>query len=146
MKFPEPKKYIPKNINKYKGDPNNIWYRSNWELKVMKYFDNHPDILFWTSEGLAISYFNPIDKKNHKYFPDFIAKIRNKYGKITTYMFEVKPYKQTILPEERKRKPKGYLIEMATYITNQAKWNAADIFCQENGIVFKILTEKEISF
>ncbi|MDD4436417.1 MAG: TnsA endonuclease N-terminal domain-containing protein [Tissierellia bacterium] len=146
MKFPDPKKFTPKNRNKYNGDVDNIWYRSKWELKMMKYFDNHPDIIVWSSEEFAIPYFSPVDNKVHKYFPDFIAKIRNKNGKIKTYVFEVKPHKQTIIPKERKRKTKGYLIELSTYATNQAKWRAADIFCQENGMTFKILTEKDISF
>lgn len=32
-KYPEPKLWFPKNPNKYKGDVNNIWYRSSWEKK-----------------------------------------------------------------------------------------------------------------
>jgi len=33
---------------------------------------------------------------------------------------------------------------MKTYQVNQAKWEAAERFCQENGIIFKIITEKEL--
>ena len=67
----------------------------------------------------------------HKYFPDFMARIRNTKKEEITYMIEVKPYKQTLQPEKKKRKSKNFLIEMATYTINQSKWRAADIFCQE---------------
>lgn len=143
-KFPKPKQFFPKNPNKYKGNPDNIWSRSSWETKLMQYFDLHPDVLWWSSEEISIKYFNPIDKMYHKYFPDFMARIRNTKKEEITYMIEVKPYKQTLQPEKKKRKSKNFLIEMATYTINQSKWRAADIFCQENGIKFKIITEHSL--
>ena len=146
MKFPEPKRFLPKNKEKYRGDINNIWTRSGWETKLMRYFDLHPDVLWWSSEGISISYYSPVDKKTHKYFPDFIARVKNIKNECVTYVLEVKPYKQTVLPEQRKRKTKNYLLEVATFATNQAKWNAAQNFCKENGLIFKILTEKDIRF
>ena len=35
-------KYRPQNPEKYMGDSRNIIYRSMWERKCMKYFDNNP--------------------------------------------------------------------------------------------------------
>ena len=44
----------------------------------------------------------------------------------------------------QKRKTRRYLEEAKTYIVNQEKWKAADLFCQEHGWQFKILTEREL--
>ena len=65
-------KYKPKNPQKYKGNTENIIYRSLWERKVMVWLDKSPNIVWWTSEELAITYFNPVDKNLHKYYPDFV--------------------------------------------------------------------------
>jgi hypothetical protein len=135
--------FRPKNPNKYRGDPNNIIYRSSWELKVMKYFDDHPDVVWWASEEMHIPYRNPIDQKIHRYFPDFIVKMKKKDGSVMTYLVEVKPYSQTMMPTQKK-KTKRFIQEAATYAVNQEKWRAADNFCQEHGWKFLILTEKEL--
>jgi hypothetical protein len=137
-------KFTPQNPEKYKGDYKNIIYRSLWELKVMKYFDQNPNILYWASEELIIPYLSPVDQKMHRYFPDFIAQIKNKNGVIQTYILEVKPYKQTKSPEKKGKNQRKYLNESLTYAINQEKWRAADIFCQKKGWVFKILTENEL--
>ena len=67
-------RYIPKNPNKYKGDPTNIIYRSSWELKLMRYLDEHSDVVQWASEEFFIPYKSPIDGRYHRYFPDFWMK------------------------------------------------------------------------
>ena len=66
--------YRPTNPKKYAGDPKRIVYRSNWERKFMVYCDRNEDIIHWASEELAIPYINPIDRKTHRYYPDFIIK------------------------------------------------------------------------
>ena len=88
-------KFTPKNPQKYKGDPKNIIYRSSWEVKVMKYLDDHPGVIWWGSEELVIPYWSPVDNKKHRYFPDFVAKIKQKNGMIKTFVIEVKPEAQT---------------------------------------------------
>ena len=134
--------FKPKNPKKYKGDPNNIVYRSSWELRVMKWLDEHPNIVWWASEELPIPYVSPVDNKVHRYFPDFVAKVKQA-DKETTMVLEVKPYKQTQKPTQ-KRQTKRFLQEVVTYAVNQEKWRAADLFCKEHGWQFKILTEKEL--
>lgn len=136
--------FKPKNPHKYKGDPSNVIFRSSWELRVMKFLDEHPSVIWWASEELPIKYYNPIDKKNHRYFPDFIVKMQQKDGKVMTYVLEVKPYEQTQQPKQR-RKTQKYLQESATYIINQSKWKAADEFCQDHGWIFKVITEKDLN-
>ena len=135
--------FKPTNPPKYKGDANNIIYRSSWERRVMKWLDEHPDVIWWGSEELYIPYRSPIDNRVHRYFPDFIAKMRQKNGLVMTYIIEVKPLAQTKQPVQKK-KTRKYLQEAATYVVNQEKWKAADIFCQEHGWKFMIMTEKEL--
>jgi hypothetical protein len=136
-------KFTPQNPQKYKGDPTNIIYRSSWEVKVMKYLDENPSVIWWGSEELFIPYWNPIDNKKHRYFPDFISKIKRKDGTVMTYIIEVKPLKQTV-PPVQKRKTKRYLEESATYVINQSKWKAATEFCKDHGWEFKVITEKDL--
>ena len=135
--------FTPKNPKKYKGDPANIVYRSSWELRVMKYLDENKNVMWWASEELPIPYRSPIDQQVHRYFPDFVARIRQVNGKETTMVLEVKPERQTQKPVQ-KRQTKKFLQEAATYAINQEKWRAADLFCKEHGWQFKIITEKDL--
>ena len=135
--------FKPKNPTKYNGNANNIIYRSLWELRVMKYLDDHPEVIWWASEELIIPYYSPIDNKKHRYFPDFVAKMKRKDGTVMTYVIEVKPEIQTKQPEQ-KRKTKKYIQESMTYIINQSKWKAATEFCKDHGWEFKIITEKHL--
>ncbi len=137
-------KFSPKNPKKYKGDSTNIIYRSSWELKAMKYFDANPSILSWASEELLIPYLSPLDQKMHRYFPDFVVEILKKDGFKQIYVLEVKPFKQTIPPEKRGKKSGRFLAEAKTYSINQQKWKAADIFCQQKGWKFMLVTENEL--
>jgi macrodomain Ter protein organizer (MatP/YcbG family) len=136
-------RFTPKYPQKYRGKVNDIVYRSNWELRVMKWLDENSSIIWWSSEELIIRYKSPIDQRIHRYFPDFVIHTRKKDGNEKTMVIEIKPYKQTQKPTQ-KRKTKTYLEEAKTYIVNQEKWKAADIFCQEHGWQFIVLTEKDL--
>ena len=135
--------FTPKHRNKYKGDSDNVVYRSLWELKVMKWLDENPSVIWWASEELIIKYKSPIDQRIHRYFPDFVVKLKVRDGNMKTLMIEVKPEAQTKMPTQ-KRQTKRFIQESATYAINQEKWRAADLFCREHGWQFKILTEKEL--
>jgi len=37
----------------------------------MKYLDSHSQIVNWSSEEFCIPYRSPIDRRMHRYFPDF---------------------------------------------------------------------------
>ena len=136
-------KFNPQNPKKYNGNPENIIYRSSWELRCMKWFDDNENIIWWSSEELSIPYLNPIDQKMHRYFPDFIIKVKKSNDMVMTYVIEVKPEAQTKKPTQ-KRKTKQYLKESVTYIVNQMKWKAADEFCHTHGWEFKIITENDL--
>lgn len=137
--------YKIKNPEKYAGNANNIIYRSSWEQKVFIELDNRSDVIYWSSEELAIPYFNPVDQKIHRYFPDVIFKVKDSDEKEKIFMVEIKPYKETQIPTKRKR-TQTFINESITYAINQSKWKAADKFCSEKGWIFKILTEKDLNF
>jgi len=110
----------------------------------MVQLDENPNVLEWSSEELIIPYISPVDGKRHRYFPDFIVKIKDKNGVIKTMVLEVKPKKQTREPERGKRVTKQYITEVATWGVNQAKWKAAIEYCQDNGWEFKLITEEHL--
>jgi len=137
-------KYIPKNTNKYLGDPTNIWYRSLWERKVMVRLDENPMVIEWSNEEIIIPYVSPIDGKYHRYFPDFYVKVKDKEGSIQSYILEVKPAKQSKPPEKKKRVTKQYIQEVMTWGVNEAKWNAAVEYCKDRKWKFSVITENEL--
>jgi|TARA_B100000902_G_scaffold174000_1_gene167912 hypothetical protein len=132
--------YRPSNPDKYIGNDKRIVYRSLLERRFMRYCDLNKDILFWASEELPIRYYNPLDKKYHRYFPDFVVKTVNK----ERYIVEIKPSRQVAKPKPPKRKTKSYMRESFEYIKNQAKWQAARKYCDDKGLEFKIITEKDL--
>jgi hypothetical protein len=136
--------FRPKNPKKYIGDSNNIVYRSSWECRVMNWFDQNDDIISWASEELIVPYKSPVDNRFHRYFPDFIVRVKTRDGTMKTLMIEVKPKKQTVPPEQKKRVTKQYINEVVTYGVNQAKWNAAQEYCLDRGWEFKIMTEEHL--
>jgi hypothetical protein len=143
------RKYIqgyfrPIHPEKYIGNPQNIVYRSSWELRFMKWCDESTNVIQYGSEEFFIPYRSPVDNKTHRYFPDFLIKIQEQSGEIKTYLIEIKPQRQTVQPKTPKRKTKNWLYEMKTYSVNQAKWTAAEEWCRSRGIEFKIVTEKEL--
>lgn len=138
-------KFYPKNPQKYKGDVNNIWYRSLWERKAMNWFDENSNVIEWSSEELVIPYVSPLDKRVHRYFPDFVIKVKKNDGNIQTIVVEVKPEKQTKPPPMPKRVTKKVISEIARWGVNEAKFLAAQDYCKDRLWEFKILTETELN-
>ena len=136
--------YNPSNPKKYKGNASNIICRSNWERRFCKWCDLSESILEWGSEEFFIPYLSPIDKRVHRYFPDFIIKVKESTGQVKTYVIEVKPKKQTKPPAKRKKVTQSYIYECKTWEVNKAKWKAATEFCADRRIEFKIITEDEL--
>lgn len=90
-------------------------YRSSWELKYMQYLDAQPDIITYDYECLQIPYI--YRQKQKTYTPDFV---------IGNLVVEIKPaYKLTVKK-------------------NIAKFAAGREYCKQNGMEYKILTEKEL--
>mgnify|MGYP003326378613 CR=1 FL=1 len=139
-------KFYPSNPQKYIGDPKNIISRSTWEYRVMSWLDKNDDIVAWGSEELIIPYISPIDSRQHRYFPDFIVKVKTKDNKSKTMVIEIKPDKETKEPKQKKRITEQYVREVTTWGVNQAKWKAATEYCLDRGWEFKVLTEKHLNF
>ena len=133
-------KYRPTNRKKYRGDVNNVIYRSLWERTFMKYCDDNSEIVEWGSEEIVVPYISPIDGKRHRYFPDFFIKT----SKGDKFLIEIKPKSQTKPPKVPKRKTKRFIYETHEWGRNQAKWEAANRICQRNGWKFLILTEDHL--
>jgi len=136
--------FHPINPSKYVGNVANIQYRSGWEFKYMRSLDLDPTVTAWSSEELVIPYVSPVDMREHRYFPDFFVKKRMPNGKTQVYVIEIKPAAQREPPKKIGRNRKRMINEHATYLVNQAKWKAADLWCQRNGFIFEILSEAQL--
>lgn len=106
----------------------------------MVLFDHSSDIIAWSSETVVVSYRSPIDNKQHRYFLDFWIKKANG----TEMIIEVKPQNQTVPPPTPKRQTSAYKAKVATFLINQAKWEAARSYAKSRGLEFRLLTEHDI--
>lgn len=143
-KYPTPKPWKPKHPEKYVGDVTRIITRSSWEVKFLNWCDNDPNVVEYSSEETIVPYRSPIDMKLHRYFTDARIKVRNSQGVLKTYLIEIKPASQCAPPTKPKSQTKRYIRECATFMVNQAKWDAADRWARDRGWEFMILTEKHL--
>jgi hypothetical protein len=129
--------FVPKNPEKYIGN-STITFRSSWEHKVMTTLDNHPCVLQWSSESIAIPYRNPFTGTTHRYYPDFfivyVDSKGNKHGEI----IEIKPAAQTLQEMASSKR------DLAQIALNTYKWDAAERWCLKRGIKFRVITEMQL--
>ena len=137
-------KYTPRNPRKYRGDVNNIVYRSSWELKFMNWCDTNPSVIEWGSEEVIVPYICHTDGKPHRYFVDFNIKVKDRCGNVKEYLIEIKPFAETQPPKEPKRKTERYKKSWLTFAKNQAKWKAAESYAKNRNKGFIVLTEREL--
>jgi hypothetical protein len=131
-------KYNITNPEKYVGTKQPI-YRSSWEFSFMRFCDTNPAIQKWASEAINIPYKDPLTGRNTIYVPDFFIQYLDKNNRLNVELIEIKPASQTLLERVGKNK-----YNQAQYIKNQAKWQAASIWCKQQGIKFRILNENDI--
>jgi hypothetical protein len=126
------------NPDKYMGNkvPH---FRSSWEHSFMRFCDTNPAILNWASESIQIPYKNPFTNKNTIYVPDFLIVYVNKSGEKHAELIEVKPEKQTTLESAGRS-----VRDQAAAVLNQFKWQAAQAWCKQNGMRFRVVTENDI--
>ena len=137
-------KFHPQHPQKYLGDSNNIVYRSSWELHFLQWCDRNDNVIEYASEEFSIPYVSPKDNRPHRYYPDGFVKIKHKNGEVKRYVVEIKPLRQTQEPKKPSRVTKTYINEVTTYAVNIAKWKAAEEFCLDNGLEFRVLTENDL--
>ena len=111
-------------------------YRSSWEFQFMRFCDTNISIQKWASEAIQIPYKDPLTGRQTVYVPDFFIQYVDKNNTMHVELIEVKPASQTILERVGKNK-----YNQAQYVKNQAKWAAANIWCKQQGIKFRILNE-----
>jgi hypothetical protein len=137
--------YVPTNPEKYIGDVHNIICRSSWEFRFCRYCDFNEKILKWSSEPLSISYYNPLDKKEHKYNVDFYMQVVKDDNTTQDWIIEVKPESQFKKPllegNATLNKLKSYNHKMQIWITNQAKFKAAKNWAEARGYKFGVVDE-----
>lgn len=110
----------------------------------MVYCDTNENIIEWSSEEKFIPYRSPVDGRVHRYFPDFLIKVKESDGTIKKYMIEIKPKRQTLPPQKPQRQTKKYITEVYEYAKNQSKWEAAKDWCADRGYIFKVITEDDL--
>lgn len=112
--------YKVKNRIKYAGNPDKVYYRSSWELKIFEMMDLNSMVKKWNSEEIIIPYYDSIKKKKRKYYTDIYAEFTN--GKI--YIFEIKPSNKLIRPDGKNLKL------LAEHVNILEKANSAHMYCQ----------------
>lgn len=130
--------FTPKNPQKYIGK-HAPRYRSGWEFVFMQFLDNNKNITYWASEAIKIPYRNPLTGKSTIYVPDFLVVYQNKNGSTLAEIVEIKPKKQSLI-ESKAASAK----DRAIVAVNHAKWQAAAIYCKQQGLNFRVITEDQI--
>lgn len=113
--------------------------RSSWEFVFMRMLDEHQGVENWASESVQIPYRDPLTGKQTIYVPDFFIVYNDKNGKKHAELVEVKPASQTLREQVGKS-----LYNQEQYIKNLAKWEAANAWCKQKGIKFRVVNESEI--
>ncbi len=96
-----------------------VYYRSSYELAYYKMLDRDGDVISYTTEPFSIPYV--FEGKEKNYVPDILV-----VRKQSIELIEVKPQKLVELP------------------VNQSKAEAAEEYCEDKDIDYKIITEKEL--
>jgi hypothetical protein len=131
-------KFVPTQPQKYIG--NKIpTYRSSWEWSFMKFCDTHPSVQKWACEAVRIPYRNPLNGKHTIYIPDFFIQYLDKNNRLNVEIIEIKPENQAVLESVGRNKTR-----QAQFVQNQAKWSAANAWCKQQGLKFRVVTEKDL--
>jgi len=131
-------RFALKNPDKYMGTKDPL-YRSSWEFAFMKFCDESPSIAKWASEAVRIPYRNPLTGRYTIYVPDFFINYVDKGGQPHAEIVEIKPQNQSLREKVGKN-----LNNQASYILNQAKWEAATAWCRQKGLKFRVINETDI--
>jgi len=114
-------------------------YRSSWEWSFMRFCDTNNSVQKWASEAVNIPFRDPLTGRQTIYVPDFFIQYVDKNNKMNVELIEIKPASQTILERVGKNK-----YNQAQFVKNQAKWQAATIWCKQQGIKFRIVNENDL--
>lgn len=127
-----------KNPAKYVGKKTPL-ARSSWEFVFMRMLDEHPGVEKWASESIQIPYRDPLTGRQTIYVPDFFVVYSDKTGKKHAEVVEVKPSNHTLREAVGKS-----AYNQQQYVKNMAKWEAANAWCKQQGIKFRVVSENDI--
>ena len=127
-----------KNPDKYVGKKTPL-ARSSWEFVFMRMLDEHQGVINWASESIQIPYRDPLTNRQTIYVPDFFIVYQDKNGTKHAEVVEVKPSNHTLREKVGKS-----LYNQEQYVKNLAKWEAANAWCKQQGIRFRVINEDEI--
>ena len=129
--------YVVRNAQKYVGNgvPK---FRSSWEWAFMNFCDDNDNIIQWASEPVRIPYRHPLTGKMTTYVPDFIVTYRGPNNTTRAELIEIKPSSQSRLLENQSQR------DRAIVAVNYCKWAAAQSWCKQNGLTFRLITEDDI--
>ena len=130
--------YTLKNPEKYIGLKTPM-YRSSWEYVFMKTCDENPAIQNWASESVKIPYRDPTTGRPTVYIPDFFIVYVDKNGKTNAELVEIKPSNHQLLEKVGKNP-----VNQLQYVKNMAKWEAAQAWCKQKGIKFRVVNENDL--
>lgn len=131
-------KFVMAHPEKYVGNKM-PYYRSSWEWTFMRFCDNNDHVQKWASEAVQIPYRDPLTGKQTIYVPDFFIQYVDAKNRILVELVEIKPASQAILERVGKNK-----YNQAQYVKNQAKWAAAQLWCKQQGIRFRVINENDL--
>lgn len=131
-------KFNLKNPDKYVGNKTPT-YRSSWEFAFMRFCDEHPNVEKWASEAVKIPYRNPFTGKHTIYVPDFFIVYVDVNGKKHAELIEVKPTNQVTIENAGKN-----TRNQAHAVLNKYKWEAANAYCRQNNMKFRVVSEQDI--
>lgn len=100
-----------------------IYYKSSWEKRVLQHLDYHEEVLTFTYEPIRILYKANYETNKRYYIPDLLITYKDGIQKLV----EIKP---------------SYYVDAEI---NQAKFKAAQEYCDSKGILFEVWTEKTIN-
>jgi hypothetical protein len=130
-------------------------YKSKWEQRVFFALDKNPFILRWGYECIDIFYHHPLYMQYTKYLPDIYCEVVMQNNTNQKFLIEIKPSRFCTLPKEPKMPKKGnaqasqryqkslmrYEQNKREYLINMCKWEAAQLWCLKNNVVWKVLNE-----
>ena len=146
--------FVPQNPDKIikLNKDGGLYYRSSWELKLMRYFDLNDKIVRWAAEYVSIPYElteimnnGDIRRSTHTYYPDFYYELRRSDGDVAQVVCEVKPYSETIEPKipmnPTLKQVRNFEYAKKMLNINLHKWNESIDYCRKRGMEFVIATE-----
>ena len=113
--------------------------RSSWEFVFMRMLDEHPGVQNWASESIKIPYRDPLTGRSTIYVPDFFIVYQDKNGVKHAEVVEVKPASHTLREAVGKS-----AYNQQQYVKNMAKWEAANAWCKQQNIKFRVINETDI--